>query len=128
MHEAGELPPPDEGTLPASVELQTVVGPLLFPAGDAVMARLIGERGYWEPAESAVMTALLAPGARVLDVGAHVGYMTALACARVGLRATSSPSRPTLTTTGCWARTSPAWGSRRHTRSTPPRGGRRAGG
>jgi FkbM family methyltransferase len=48
------------------------------------MTTSISQSGSWEPAESAALTALIKPGARVIDVGAHVGYMTRLLAARTG--------------------------------------------
>lgn len=74
----------NEERLPPYEELETAVGSLLLPAGDGVVTRWIREHGTWEPAESAVLTALIPPGAHVIDIGAHVGYMTLLAAARAG--------------------------------------------
>jgi FkbM family methyltransferase len=64
------------------VTAETAVGSLLLPAHDQVMTSLIGRDGAWEPAESAALTALIRPGANIVDIGAHVGYMTLLAASR----------------------------------------------
>jgi FkbM family methyltransferase len=64
------------------VAADTVVGSLLLPANDQVMTNLIGREGTWELAESAALMALIRPGANIVDIGAHVGYMTLLAASR----------------------------------------------
>ncbi len=38
----------------------------------------------WEPALTSVFERLLKPGRQVLEIGAHIGYFTTLACALVG--------------------------------------------
>jgi FkbM family methyltransferase len=73
-----------ETTLPPHVRASTVVGDLLLPANDQVVTSWIHDHGTWELPESAALVALIQPGANVLDIGAHVGYMTLLASARVG--------------------------------------------
>jgi FkbM family methyltransferase len=47
-------------------------------ADDAIIGPAI-ERGGWEPHESALFRAHLAPGARVLDLGANIGWFSCLA-------------------------------------------------
>jgi len=47
-------------------------------ADDALIGPAI-ERGGWEPHESALFRAHLVPGARVLDLGANVGWFSSLA-------------------------------------------------
>ena len=74
--------------LPPHVEAQTLVGPMLLPRDDTVVTPLILAQRAWEPAESAALTALIRRGANVVDIGAHVGYMTMLAAARVGSEGT----------------------------------------
>lgn len=60
-------------------------GPMLFvdPLDEQVCASII-VRGVWEPWVSAVVLSLLRPGARVIEVGANVGYYTMIMAARVG--------------------------------------------
>jgi len=65
-----------------------MVGPMLLPKDDTVVTPLILAQQAWEPAESAALTALIRRGANVVDIGAHVGYMTMLAAARVGREGT----------------------------------------
>jgi FkbM family methyltransferase len=55
-----------------------------MPDHDRVMTRLIREQGSWEAGESAVLTTLIRSGSHVIDIGAHVGYLTLLAAARTG--------------------------------------------
>src|SRR5450631_2459974 len=38
----------------------------------------------WEPAMTEVFERIVKPGAQVLDIGAHIGYFTTLACALAG--------------------------------------------
>ena len=63
------------------------VGPLLFvdPHDEHVCAGIIAH-GLWEDWGSAVVSALLRPGARVVEVGANVGYYTIAMADRVGSR------------------------------------------
>jgi FkbM family methyltransferase len=82
--EQSSLPPVSEISLPPSELVNTQVGPMLLPAGDPVVTAWIREYGSWEEGESAALTALIRPGNHVIDVGAHVGYLTLLAAARVG--------------------------------------------
>lgn len=70
--------------LPPHVIVPTVVGHLALPRDDRTVTPWIVERGDWEPGESAAMVALLRPGDRVVDVGAHVGFLSLLAAHRVG--------------------------------------------
>src|SRR5689334_10568522 len=73
-----------ERELPPYVELDTAMGSLLLPAHDEVMKHVIREHRRWEPCESAVLVSLIRPGGCIVDVGAHVGYMTLLAAAHAG--------------------------------------------
>src|SRR5438874_7052975 len=43
-----------------------------LPAADEVISRELGESGYWEFAESALLLSLVRPGMTVLDVGANL--------------------------------------------------------
>ncbi len=65
-------------------EVDTVVGPLLVSRGDEVVAEALRRCGEWEATETRYLSALLRPGQRFVDVGAHVGYFTVLAAQRVG--------------------------------------------
>ncbi|MGV3578110.1 FkbM family methyltransferase [Brevundimonas sp.] len=60
-------------------------GPALYvdPVDDQICADII-LRGAWEYWVSAVVLALLKPGARVVEVGANVGYYTLIMANRVG--------------------------------------------
>lgn len=60
-------------------------GPLLFvdPLDEHVCVGII-VHGWWEPWVSAVVLSLLRPGARVVEVGANVGYYTMIMANRVG--------------------------------------------
>lgn len=72
------------GPLPPHVEADTLVGPMLLPRDDQVVTPAILATHAWEPAESAALTALIRRGGHVVDIGAHVGYMTLLASACAG--------------------------------------------
>ena len=60
-------------------------GPMLFvdPLDEQVCAGII-VRGVWESWVSAVVLSLLRPGARVVEVGANVGYYTVIMAGQVG--------------------------------------------
>jgi FkbM family methyltransferase len=62
------------------------VGGLTFQCDlrDAI-ARDVCFTGLYEPQETALVTLILAPGMTFVDVGAHWGYFTLMAAARVGL-------------------------------------------
>jgi len=49
-----------------------------------VLTNWILSNKSWEPIESGALAALIRRGAHVVDIGAHVGYMTLLAAGRVG--------------------------------------------
>src|SRR5919109_556910 len=59
--------------LPPAVEVQTRLGPLLFPRGDGVMRPLMASTGDWELNEAMLFRA-------------HVGYYTLLSARAVGWR------------------------------------------
>jgi FkbM family methyltransferase len=77
------LPAPPPAS-PSPVRVDTDVGALLLPAHDQLILPVLQAEGRWEPEEADVLRALLRPGMTVVDVGAHVGYMTLLAAAAVG--------------------------------------------
>ena len=62
------------------MRLQTVhdrrLGPLLFPAQDAVMAPAISASGEWEPEEIRWLCQQVQPGMTCVNVGANVGYFS----------------------------------------------------
>jgi FkbM family methyltransferase len=51
---------------------------------DRYLSRRIREEGIWEPFETSIVLASLAPGAVFVDVGANIGYFSVLAADRVG--------------------------------------------
>ncbi len=67
-----------------TVVAETDVGRLLLHADDKVMTPLIQRDGHWELPEATLLRETIRPGSVVLDVGANVGYMTALAARMAG--------------------------------------------
>ena len=59
--------------------VSTDVGDLWLPASDRVMLPYFQNTGVWEPGEAKLLRSLLQPRSRFLDVGANVGYFSALA-------------------------------------------------
>lgn len=53
---------------------------------DQYVSRCLREEGVWEPFETALVLAALAPGDVFIDAGANIGYFSVLAAARVGER------------------------------------------
>ncbi|RLQ21534.1 FkbM family methyltransferase [Seongchinamella sediminis] len=51
---------------------------------DRYVSRCLREQGIWEPYESSLVLAFLAPGDVFVDVGANIGYFSLLAASRVG--------------------------------------------
>jgi FkbM family methyltransferase len=70
------IPPP---AVVNAVRVQTDVGELWLPAEDRVILPYMRSAGNWEPSEAAILRTLLGPRSRFLDVGANVGYFSALA-------------------------------------------------
>ncbi len=66
------------------VDVATHVGPLLLPAGDQVITRVLQNGGVWETQETAYLIMTLLPGQTFVDIGAHVGYFSVLASKRLG--------------------------------------------
>ena len=56
--------------------------------GSSQVGKVVYATGDYEPDIAAVFRSRLAPGATVLDVGAHIGYFTVLAAQAVGPRGT----------------------------------------
>jgi FkbM family methyltransferase len=69
------IPPP---AVVNAVRVQTDVGELWLPADDRVILPYMKSAGTWEPSEAALLRSLLGPRSRFLDVGANVGYFSAL--------------------------------------------------
>jgi len=59
--------------------IETAFGPMWFRADDDVMRPAARSTGLWEPGETRLLQQLVRPGARVLDVGAHIGYFSRVA-------------------------------------------------
>lgn len=70
------MPPP---VIIDSVRVETDVGDLWLPADDKVILPYLKTARVWEPSEGKMLRRLLTPGSRFLDVGANVGYFSALA-------------------------------------------------
>ncbi len=68
----------------SSVMLETDVGSLKYPAGDFGVTVPVSLKGYWEKEEADCIRGLLRPGDYFVDVGAHVGYFSVMACGIVG--------------------------------------------
>jgi FkbM family methyltransferase len=75
-------PPADPPGPPG--EVRTSVGTLQVSPEDQVIAPVLRRDGVWEPAETRFVAATVRPGHTFVDVGAHVGYFSVLACSRVG--------------------------------------------
>ncbi len=72
-----------------TVELNTRVGdtPLslcVHDERDRYVSQRLREEGVWEPYETELVLAALAPGDVFVDAGANIGYFSILAAARVG--------------------------------------------
>jgi hypothetical protein len=65
----------------ATVVRDRVLGELLFPPSDRVIAPRIAQEGVWEPLEGYWLRRHLEPGSSFLNVGANVGYFCLLAAA-----------------------------------------------
>lgn len=72
--------------LPPNQQVDSVLGPLVLLRDDHVLAPIVRDTGQWEPAESAALAALIAPGASVVELGAHCGYLTVLMAKAAGPR------------------------------------------
>lgn len=55
-----------------------LLGDLYFPADDDVMAKMIEQNGFWEKPEIQWLQKQVKPGSLCLNVGANVGYFSAL--------------------------------------------------
>lgn len=75
--------------------IDTHFGTMWFRADDDVMRPAARSSGLWEPGETRLLQQLMRPNARVLDVGAHIGYFSRVAhhCAQ-GVRITAIEPDP----------------------------------
>jgi len=71
-----DIPAPATG---GAERIESSFGPMWFRADDDVMRPAVRTTGLWEPGETRLLQRLLKPGARVLDVGAHIGYFSLVA-------------------------------------------------
>lgn len=69
---------------PADGIYQTPFGFSLYSDMNDTVSDQLTLHGVYEPGVTAVMRAVLRPGMTAIDVGAHVGYFTLLACSLVG--------------------------------------------
>lgn len=60
-------------------QIETDVGCVWMQTADEVMRPYLTKRKVWAESTGAVLDRLLSPGARFLDVGAHVGYFSLFA-------------------------------------------------
>ena len=67
----------DDGEL-----LSTNEGPMFFPKADPVVTEFVRHHGYWESEEIEFIRSVVQQGNCFVDIGAHVGYLTAV-CAHV---------------------------------------------
>ena len=74
----------DDPLLEPVVEARTIVGRLLLPLADTIIAPDLVGLGVWEPRETRYLQTLLQAGQTFVDVGAHVGYFSLLAAQLVG--------------------------------------------
>lgn len=65
-------------------ELSTALTLHVHGEEDEFVSRALRDHGVWEPFETQLTLACLAPGNTFVDVGANLGYFTILAAARVG--------------------------------------------
>lgn len=69
---------PSSVTFPAE-RVETDVGELVLPSDDLVLLPYMRRTGTWEPTEGRLLRSLMTRSSRFLDVGAHVGYFSAMA-------------------------------------------------
>lgn len=68
----------------ARIIIRFDLGQRMYVGPSDALERTIYCKGVYEPEVAAVFCRLIHPGSTVLDIGAHVGYYTLLAAARVG--------------------------------------------
>src|ERR1700761_4550772 len=72
-------------SLPVSIEIETDVGALLYPADCQMITPEVAREGRWDPWDAEALKKELKPGMNVLNMGAHIGYFAILAARQVGL-------------------------------------------
>ena len=96
MRRAKPEAPIPEGLAVDATRVDSDAGPLWFPSADAVILPFLIRTGRWEPDEGDLLLALARPGCRFLDVGANVGYFSALVAKMVpGAHITAVEPEPT---------------------------------
>jgi FkbM family methyltransferase len=81
----GLLPAVEPATLPPALRggpftlIDTEIGDFWAPTGDEVMRPYLQRHRAWDESRCALLARLLRPGARFLDVGAALGYMSVFA-------------------------------------------------
>ncbi|MCB1844900.1 MAG: FkbM family methyltransferase [Halioglobus sp.] len=78
---------PSAPSLPVPLRVSTLPRPLslyVHDARDRFVSQRIRDEGLWEPYETALLQAILAPGGVFVDVGANIGYFSVIAAALVG--------------------------------------------
>jgi FkbM family methyltransferase len=83
-------------SLPDSVEIETDVGTLLYPADCQMITPEVEREGRWDPWDAEALRKELRPGMHVLNLGAHIGYFVLLAARGVapGGRVTAIEAAP----------------------------------
>lgn len=71
-----------------------LLGSIIFPATDQVMAPYIRENGFWEEVEILWLQKNVQPGDRCVNVGANVGYFAKLMLRLVGESGTVTAVEP----------------------------------
>jgi FkbM family methyltransferase len=67
-----------------AASVDTAAGQLLIDAEDTIMRPFLEQDPLWSPGLTHLVQAVLRPGMRFVDIGAHVGYFTVLAGKLVG--------------------------------------------
>lgn len=70
--------------LPESVEIETDIGALLYPADCLMITPEVAREGRWDPWDAEALKKELRLGMHVLNLGAHIGYFAILAAREVG--------------------------------------------
>jgi FkbM family methyltransferase len=71
-------------SLPDSLEIETDIGSLLYPADCQMITPEVAREGRWDPWDAEALKKELRPGMNVLNMGAHIGYFAILAARGVG--------------------------------------------
>jgi FkbM family methyltransferase len=73
---------------PPTIQVDTVVGPLLAHRDDEVITSNLVRWGIWEAPETHFLRAALKAGGTFVDVGANIGYFSVLAAHSTGIHGT----------------------------------------